>query len=361
MSLKYLQELFAIFSVFFNSFLYSCIVDLSNAMVWETKRHEEEMCSMKQQIATLNAEYSNSAKERADKDAKLIELDHLVGQLLSVNETLICQISGKRISSVQAAAVPPKRVLKKKKKSTSIVPRAAKVGTASSKAKSEASAARRQATSESKALAASRSMVEEATSKKELMGMHEMYVSLANSITGKGKGQSQSRKTVSKISSSSSTGGGSGGKIRKSIGKSTTDTQMRRRREEEVADEGSSLLTSRSLFSEDVSEVNVNLEDFEKKYLTQSSHTASSPALGHMTSHVVPAHSSPSLNQPELKALIHSLEEEFEGLNDQYQRILHNSNGKSKNSEDTSQELVSVIQRLHKKGEQLRALKSPTK
>ena len=335
-------------------------------MVWETKRHEEEMLSMKEQIASLNTEYSTSAKERAEKDAKLIELDHLVGQLLSVNETLICQISGKRISSVQAAAAPPKRTLKKKKRASS-VPRAAKMGTASSNAKLEAGTARRQATA-GKALAASRSVVEEVSSKKELLGMHEMYVSLANSITGKGGG-GQGRKAVSKISSSSSSSSGAGGgKIRKSIGKSSKDTQMRRRREEggEEGGGGASLLTSASLVSEDVSDMTGNLEAFERKYLTPgNTHLAasSSPATAtvHMTSHTVPAITSPSLNQPELKSLIHSLEEEFEGLNDQYQRILQHSNDKSKKQEDTSQELVSVIQRLHKKGEQLRALKSPTK
>jgi hypothetical protein len=324
--------------------------DLSNAMVWETKRHEEEMIALKDQVVSLNAEYSNSAKVRAEKDAKLIELDHLVGQLLSVNETLICQISGKRISSVKAAAsaagVTKSKPLKKKKKG-SVVPRAASKGTASSRAKNEAGVLKRAAATVNSATA-SRTLVEEQTSKKELLGMHEMYVNLANSITGK------TTKTVSKIS-------GSGGKIKKSIGKSSTDTQMRRRIiEQNIGVDDESMLTSGTA---DVGEVKVNLEDFEKKYMTPGSTGASTSATvsAHMTSHVVPTPgiSSPGLQQPELKGLINSLEEEFESLNDQYQRILQTSNNKK--SEDTSQELVSVIQRLHKKGEQLRALKSPTK
>jgi hypothetical protein len=348
-----------------------CCADLSNAMVWETKRHEEEMVGLKEQIASLNLQYSTSAQERAEKDAKLIELDHLVGQLLSVNETLICQISGKRISSVKAAAAP--RVVKKKKKS--VVPRAAKVGTASSNAKNEAGAARRQAASKisgssvssSKALAASRSVVEEVASKKELLGMHEMYVSLANSITGKSGGT----KTVSKLSSSSSSsvgggGGGGGSRIKKSIGKSSKDTQMRRRiidqqqqggGQQQQQQDDETLLTSASLLSE---VVNVNLDEFERKYMTPGGGGGGGGGV-----HVPSPSPSSGLKQPELQSLISSLEEEFEGLNDQYQRILQHSGDKSKGNgkrpEDTSQELVSVIQRLHKKGEQLRALKSPTK
>mmetsp|Transcript_9580 Transcript_9580/g.15922 ORF Transcript_9580/g.15922 Transcript_9580/m.15922 type:complete len:527 (+) Transcript_9580:72-1652(+) len=330
--------------------------DLSNAMVWETKRHEEEMVMLKDQVASLNAEYGSSAKARAEKDAKLIELDHLVGQLLSVNETLICQISGKRISSVKAAAAAavPKKPAKKKRKG-SLVPRAASKGTASSRAKNEAGASKRAAMASGSL--ASRSLVEEQTSKKELLGMHEMYVNLANSITGK------PIKTVTKVSSV-----GSGDKIKKSIGKSSTDTQMRRR----IIDQGNaveegSVLTAGSGVT---GEVNVNLEDFERKYMTPASGvngteqvTSSATTSAHVTSHIVPSPgmASPGLNQPELKTLIHSLEEEFESLNDQYQRILQSSNDKNKKSEDTSQELVSVIQRLHKKGEQLRALKSPTK
>lgn len=309
-------------------------------MVWESKRHEEEMAALREQIRTLDAEYGNSAKERAAKDAKLLELDHLVGQLLSVNETLICQISGKRISSVKAAAAAPKPLKKKKKGGAVGPPRAASKVTASSAAKQEAGAARRQATAALQAQTSGSSVAEEHTSKKELLGMHEMYVNIANSITGK------VIKTVSKASS-----GGSGGKIKKSIGKASSDTQMRRR----LQDQRSSA-EEESVLSSAMSEVNVNLEDFEKKYMTPSSSSSLSQHLQHL-----PAPPSPSLGQPELKGLINSLEEEFESLNEQYQRILHHSGDKNKRTEDTSQELVTVIQRLHKKGEQLRALKSPAK
>jgi hypothetical protein len=316
-------------------------------MVWETKRHEEEMVALKNQITSLNAEFTTTSQERADKDTKLIELDHLVGQLLSVNETLIAQVSGTRISSIKAATTgngtgTGTKVLKKKK---SFVPRAARMSTASCDAKTEAGSARRRAVSANKGLAASKSMVDEGQQgNKELLGMHEMYVSLANSITGRtGK--------VSKIS-----GSGSGSKIKKSVGKSSKETPMRRRiikqqqQREEEEENNNSLLTSSYT-------TDVGLQEFEKKYMTPSApHSTPSPSSMLATSTL--SSPSPGLNQPELRALINSLEEEFEGLNAQYQRILTLSNGKK--SEDTSQELVSVIQRLHKKGEQLRALKSPT-
>ena len=313
-------------------------------MVWETKRHEEEMASLRSQIVSLNDQYSSSAKERAEKESKLLELDHLVGQLLSVNETLICQISGKRISSLKAATAPPKVGTKKKKKK-SAAPRAARVGTASSNARSESAAVRRQQLATKKTIEASRSLVEgEKTSKKELLGMHEMYVNLANSITGK-------KSNTNKVASTA-------GKTRKAIGKSSADTKMRLRNAElhERGDDVDSLITSHSAFTED--DVKLNLDDFEKKYMLSSSTPTRS------ISHYVHDHghdTSPGLSQPELKGLIKSLEEEFEGLNDQYQRLLNRTHDSSKSSADTSQELVSVIQRLHKKGEQLRALKSPTK
>lgn len=303
--------------------------DLSNAMVWETKHHEEEMAALRSQIASLKEEHGTSSKERADKDAKLIELDHLVGQLLSVNETLICQISGKRISSIKGASTKLTSAKKKKKKVT--VPKAATKSTASNDAKVAAGTAKKRSVSLDRT-AASRSIIDTTPSRSELLGMHEMYVQLANSITG------NSRNT-SKLSS--------GNKAKKTMGKSSGDTQMRRRKLAKKREE-EKLMTS----SQDAV---VGLEDFEKKYMTPSS------SATFQSSHVVSAldSTSSSLNQSELQALINSLEEEFEGLNAQYQRILSLSN--EKKSEESSQELVSVIQRLHKKGEQLRALKSPSK
>jgi hypothetical protein len=60
--------------------------------------------------------------------------------------------------------------------------------------------------------------------------------------------------------------------------------------------------------------------------------------------------------------VIASLEDEFSVLNEQYRHLLLSVQVKSPSAETLhAEELVSVIQRLHKKGEQLRALKSPSR
>lgn len=70
----------------------------------------------------------------------------------------------------------------------------------------------------------------------------------------------------------------------------------------------------------------------------------------------------------ELQAVIASLEEEFESLNSQYRRLLNSAQQQGSDSSSSSSsnlihsqadEIVSVIQKLHQKGEQLRALKNP--
>ena len=65
-----------------------------------------------------------------------------------------------------------------------------------------------------------------------------------------------------------------------------------------------------------------------------------------------------------LQGVIYSLEEEFTALNDQYRSLLSSIKGNSPGSSleiMKEEELVSIIQKLHKKGEQLRSLKSPNK
>jgi len=61
----------------------------------------------------------------------------------------------------------------------------------------------------------------------------------------------------------------------------------------------------------------------------------------------------------DLKDVISSLEEEFDALNSQYRKLLSSSTIDSETEQ--ADELVNVIQKLHKKGEQLRSLKSPQK
>jgi hypothetical protein len=73
---------------------------------------------------------------------------------------------------------------------------------------------------------------------------------------------------------------------------------------------------------------------------------------------------------PDLQHLISSLEDEFDSLNRQYRLLLSNVNAESdvvpastatESIQAQAEEIVSVIQKLHHKGEQLRILKSPSK
>ena len=69
-----------------------------------------------------------------------------------------------------------------------------------------------------------------------------------------------------------------------------------------------------------------------------------------------------SPSQEGLQSVILSLEEEFLVLNDQYRSLLSSIKLQSPANEvQQEEELVNIIQRLHRKGEQLRNLKSPTK
>ena len=76
----------------------------------------------------------------------------------------------------------------------------------------------------------------------------------------------------------------------------------------------------------------------------------------------------PNPNRSGLQGVIYSLEEEFTALNDQYRLLLSSIKGNTTSTGGSSpvdimkeEELVTIIQKLHKKGEQLRSLKSPSK
>ena len=70
-----------------------------------------------------------------------------------------------------------------------------------------------------------------------------------------------------------------------------------------------------------------------------------------------------SSSPADLRTVIMSLEEEFDALNEQYHRLLDSvkSEGDPVLEARRAEELVTVIKKLHRKGEQLRSLKSPTK
>lgn len=79
--------------------------DLAQTIAWETKRHEDEMSSINGNLHALQDDLTAACHEKNAHDAKLAELDMLVGQLLAVNEALVAQLTGKpKGSSPKSAA-----------------------------------------------------------------------------------------------------------------------------------------------------------------------------------------------------------------------------------------------------------------
>lgn len=276
-------------------------------MVWETRRHDEEIQLLKNRIESLTSEASIASMQRVERESKLVELDHLIGQLLGVNETLVNQLSQRGIAPAvttrgdrptKTAGTKKKRSLSAPKLQPNPDPPGAAAVTKVTRTKKVASKDTNAPTFNARSGSAS------ATG--GLHDMHEMYVNLAKQITGKDS---------------------------TSPGKKKRITSMKQR-----ALKGKTAALS-------------SLDD--QSY--SSSAMDPIPRNGSRTSYSPPP-SSPS----DLKGVIQSLEEEFEALNRQYQLLLQPKLGLSSGlgQEERSRELVSVIQRLHKKGEQLRALKS---
>jgi hypothetical protein len=316
------------------------------------------MRTLSTKLEFVNTEMSSSSVARVEKETKLVELDHLVGQLLAVNETLVHQLAsstgtssstrGRSKSTLKSSSTTTTTKKKKFAKKSSLVPRAASISTASTDAKVAATEERRRSRSaENKRNGTG--AAEAAMNADRLLGMHEMYVSLASTITGKKMGA----KTKSGRSSSASV---ASGRSVSSLGGGSASTRPKTRIKGRKLGESTGS-TSGGILGIHHIEVPYGqpikkLDDFESKYNISS----------HMESMEVSTPQSRAQASAELQGVISSLEDEFNSLNAQYQQLLSAAdNVGGHGTESQSRELVSVIQKLHKKGEQLRALKSPTK
>jgi hypothetical protein len=251
---------------------------------------------------------------RVERESKLVELDHLIGQLLSVNETLVNQLSQRGLTPAVAGrgAESRAKVSGAKKKRSLSAPRPTSVPEVTAPQSSVRIARDRKTVI--------RAPAPGAAGVGGLHEMHEMYVSLAKQITGK---DSSSRHLQPQ-----------GAGVKK---KRITSMKQRALKGKSQQQHNHPSLADDQSFSSSAFET-----------LSRKSYGSSVP----------PSAASAS----ELQGVIRSLEEEFEVLNRQYQQLLQpkklGTAGSAYGPEDRSRELVSVIQRLHKKGEQLRALKS---
>eukprot|EP01035_Chromulina_nebulosa_P019990 gene19990-25960_t len=69
--------------------------DLAQTMIWETKRHESEINNLTKRLKESQNELLNQQKDNHQYDIKIKDLDKLVSQLLTLNESLVEQLSGK--------------------------------------------------------------------------------------------------------------------------------------------------------------------------------------------------------------------------------------------------------------------------
>lgn len=310
-------------------------------MVWETKRHEDEVRNLKYKIDSLNSEMSIYSTQRIEKETKIIELDHLIGQILNVNETLVQQLSKNSTNStITSKGLKQKSTIsnnisidnsKKKKKRSVSAPRVADIGTVSSELKSNLSSnlnLEKEILKKTK----ERKDINNENGINRLHEMHNMYVTLAKSITG--KDESQSKRNLNGIRRRSISEERDKG-ILKGKKKDTSMKQRLKRGKDNVV--GIAWSDKDDDISSKYSEGSIPIYNETNNF--QNNKNSNNVNVGTL----------------DLQRVIQSLEEEFEGLSEEYNRLL---NGNGNTGEDKSRELVSVIQRLHKKGEQLRTLKS---
>jgi hypothetical protein len=82
--------------------IYSREKDLSQTLAYESRRHEEAMLSLNKRLTLLQDDLIRNTKEKSAQDSKMAELDHLIAQLLVVNETLVSKLTGKTTPSTGA-------------------------------------------------------------------------------------------------------------------------------------------------------------------------------------------------------------------------------------------------------------------
>jgi len=68
--------------------------EIAQTLAWETQRHESEMDALNTRLHGLQEQLLAAVRDKSAQDAKMAETDHLVGQLLAVNETLVSRLTG---------------------------------------------------------------------------------------------------------------------------------------------------------------------------------------------------------------------------------------------------------------------------
>jgi hypothetical protein len=340
---------------------------MAHTMAREARRHDEDVDLLNKQLSHLQTELAAACREKTEVDARLVELDELVAQLLALNEALVAKLSGKPMkkssllsshmltdnvsSSISKSKTTTKKTTKKPVNG-SAVPRAATTPTAASEA------GKVQKYDLVKHL---QSVHIDPADIDHLTMMHNMYRGLAKTIQGKSK-------TVKGKTGSPSVGAGSGGK---------QQTRMSRKKQLQKSQPGADI-TARTLDDSDVAyDRSINMSSSFVPTSSQNGSSRKATSLSPARTRVVHTSSlnnsmnskTGTLSRSGLQDVIGQLEDEFDALNGQYRKLIHDvssSDGASAGYDASlgsepavqSDELINVIQAMHRKEDQLRSLKS---
>ena len=339
----------------------------------------------------MQSELSRVTEERKSNDARVQELDKIIGQLLAVNESLISQLSGKRDSAGRRSslsAITRTGVLKKKPaRPIDDAPTAIHVSrpTASAKAK-----VTRKSVAKAAAIAVDDLFLE--NDAKDLQKLNKLYAARAKEILKSHKLKKSTQLDLLEFANKKTAPEKEKQKTRIS---SRTKKSDRKPKEESADTERYSHdananknvrihIPSPSLASSSIDKhINEqflqhmfgNEADSAKSvrdfpFMEDNSFIHDNKSKAYFTGsnvdhgiakHATSQHANNGLKSPkdDLQSVISSLEDEFESLNNQYRMLL--SSAQKPSEESSAEELVDVIHKLHRKGEQLRALKSPVK
>jgi hypothetical protein len=400
------------------------VLDMAQSIMWETKRHEETVAFNQKRIQTLQDELSQICVDKGTADAKLMELDQLVGQLLAVNESLVAQLSGKPLKYDSALRTTSTSKKLKKTKKTSAAPRAASASTAASEAGRV-----------DKFRKHSSLIPVQSDDLEALKNMHKMYANIARTIkrsTSPGVTKSSGSRSGSAGRRASRSAESSSGGLSSSAGsKGKLVTRLSRKKAQlidQFNEQAHQNMMSAAHYHEDprnsvaygngvptgsaaggpgytggsvevrlprpnvsfdyqpqgdqpLMNTSIEMDNFYKRHA--GDHANNRPVDSSFTrSELSPgrgggAGGTSMHSNADMQSVIASLEEEFDSLNQQYRKLLSNVQAGTGSSagaggefarpapastaesvQAQAEEIVSVIQKLHKKGEQLRTLKS---
>jgi hypothetical protein len=282
------------------------------------------------------------SQEKSVLDGRLLELDQLVSQLLGLNETLVTQLSGKpmKAPAIGSSTKKTKKKTKTSDKSPQVVGASSVVSDGSKATKSS-----------------SRNPAPiKAPDVESLKSLNKLYSNMAKTLKRSGSPSKSRRSDEGRTSTRMSS------KKAASRDNSLAPGESR----------GSELDGPRTTKEVRLPKANVAFDsDIEVDEMPSYLSHGSSRGTNYNSSSYTSDGSVTS--NKELGTVIASLEEEFDGLNRQYRRLLSNVQASNtmpgpdgsemltaEHIQAQAEEIVNVIQKLHQKGEQLRLLKSPS-